>query len=245
MSTFDRSDLEDRMSEWLRSQGVDDDIAPQLVDCGVRIEQLEAVAGCVSGEALSCAVRWISAAATAHAMAADVHRATRRIHDVVSAMQQYSHMDRAAVREPTDVGAGLANTVDVIRCGPKASRVKINLDVEPSLPPVAAVAPDLNQMWTHLIENAIDAAPDGGAVEVRAARAGASVVVSVTDGGAGIAENIQHRIFEPFFTTKDVGDGVGLGLYTVRRVASEFGGEVELKSRPGKTEFSVRLPGLL
>jgi signal transduction histidine kinase len=132
----------------------------------------------------------------------------------------------------------------VIRCSQRASGVTITLDVEPSLPRVAAVAPDLNQVWTQLIENAIDATGRGGVVNVRAVCDGQAVVAAVCDDGRGIPEEIQHRIFEPFFTTKDVGEGVGLGLYTVRRVVSEFGGDVEFKSRPGHTEFRIRLPGL-
>jgi signal transduction histidine kinase len=242
-STLESSDLEDSIAEWLERHGIDDDLAPPLADCGVPREELERVAESVSGEAFACAVRWIAAAAAARAVAADVHRAARRIHDVVTAMREYSHMDRAAVRQPTDVGEGLANTIDVIRCGPNASGVTITLDVEASLPLVAAVGPDLNQVWSHLIGNAIDAAA-GGRVDVRARCEGKTVVVAVADDGTGIAEEIQPRIFDPFFTTKGVGEGVGLGLDTVRRIVSEFGGEVEFESRPGRTEFRVRLPGV-
>jgi signal transduction histidine kinase len=243
-STVARSDLEDTISEWLRIHEIEADVAPQLLDSGVSLDELERVAQSLSGDALGCALRWIAAAATAHVVATDVHRAARRIHDVVTAMRDYSYMDRAAVRQPTDVGEGLANTVEVIRCGERASGVTITLEVEPSLPRVAAVGPDLNQVWSHLIDNAIDAAAHGGHVDVRAFRDAGTVVVAVSDDGAGIAEEIQPRIFDPFFTTKGVGQGVGLGLETVRRVVREFGGEVEFESRPGRTEFRVRLPGV-
>lgn len=240
-SAIERSDNEDLVAEWLERHHIHGDFAQPLVDGGVTMAQLDSVAHAITGDSLACAIQWIAAAASAHAVTAGVHRAARRIHDVITAMQQYSHMDRAAVREPTDVGAGLASTVEVIRCGPHASNVTIALEIDPGLPQVAAVAPDLNQMWASLIDNAAAA---GRNVRVRAAREGQTVVVAVSDDGHGIPEEIQNRIFEPFFTTKDVGAGVGLGLYSVRLIASEIGGEVEFDSRPGHTEFRVRLPGI-
>ena len=247
LTAIARLDLEDRVSAWLERHGIDVELATALADSGVPLERLEGLARSVTGDTLACGLRWIAAEAAAQQIATDVHRAARRIQDVVTAMREYTHMDRAAARQPTDVAAALATTVDVIRCGPRVRDVSLTLDVEPSLPLVTAVAPDLNQVWSNLIENAIDAAGGGGAggrVEVRAWHEGRMVVVAVRDNGAGIPAEIQPRIFDPFFTTKAVGEGVGLGLDTVRRIVLEFSGDVEFESSPGRTEFRVRLPGI-
>jgi signal transduction histidine kinase len=243
-SAIERSDREDKVAEWLERVDLNEGFAAPLAESGVTPERLDLVAQAVSGAALACAIRFIAAVSSAHQIAADVHRAARRIDDVVTAMREYSHMDRAAVREPTDVADGLARVVDVIRCGPRARGVTVTLDVDQTLPRVAAVAPDLNQVWSNLIENAMDAVGVGGRVDVRAQRDAGSVLVCVSDNGTGIPLEVQPKIFDPFFTTKPVGEGVGLGLDTVRRVVREFGGDVEFESQPGRTEFRVRLPSV-
>jgi signal transduction histidine kinase len=241
---LERADLEERVASWLDQHGLDVREVVALVDGGVELSTLEALGRDLQGEALAAAVRWIGAAASAAVVASDVERATRRINDLVSAVRGYSYMDRAAVREPIDIGLGLADTVEVVRAEANGKGATIRLDVASGLPLVSGVVPDLNQAWANLLHNALDAVAAGGEVGVTASTEGDAVVVRVADNGPGIPDDIQSRIFDPFFTTKPAGSGVGLGLDMVRRIVRSHDGSVEFDSRPGRTEFRVRLPAV-
>jgi signal transduction histidine kinase len=208
----------------------------------VQPDTLERLAPLLSGEALAAGVRWIAATVAASGIAADVERSTRRINDMVSAVRSYAHMDRPPLREPTDIAKGLGDTVAVLLSEANARGATLSLEVPAQLPLVSAVGPDLNQVWANLVHNALDAAGTGGEVSLSAAVENGSVVVRVIDNGEGIAPEIRSRVFDPFFTTKPVGAGVGLGLDIVRRIVGTHSGDVEFDSRPGRTEFVVRLP---
>jgi len=242
LGALERADREEQMTDWLEHHALDPDLAATLVDGGVSMDALAAVAQVVTGAPLAAVVRWLAAAASASVVASDVERATRRINDVVQAVRGYSYMDRAPVREPTDIGQGLRDTVEVIRAEANGVGATIRLEIAPVLPLVSAVAPDLNQAWANLLQNALDAEPAGGEIRVTATPGNGSVVVCVADNGAGIPEEVQPRIFDPFFTTKPAGAGVGLGLDIVRRIVRSHGGDVEYDTRPGRTEFRVTLP---
>jgi signal transduction histidine kinase len=237
-----RSDLEDALVAWLDRHGVNPDLASTLVDGGVSLEVLESLSGVLAAETLPPVLGWIAAAASTAVVAADVERATRRIDDLVTAVRSYAYMDRAPVREPTDVGRGLADTVEVVRAEANGKGVTIRLEVEEGLPLVPAVGPDLNQVWSNLLQNALDAVSSGGQVIVRASLDNGAVIVRVIDDGSGIPPEVAPRIFDPFFTTKPAGAGVGLGLDIVRRTIQSHDGDVEFESRAGLTEFRVRLP---
>jgi signal transduction histidine kinase len=188
------------------------------------------------------ALRWIAVSSAARLVAGDVERAAKRIHDLVTAVKGFSYMDRAAAPEPTDIARGLADTVAVRAAKANARSARIRLDVAANLPMVAASGADLNQLWSILLENALDALSDGGEVDVRAGQEGGAIVVRIIDNGRGIPAAIEDRIFDPFFTTKPAGEGVGLGLDIARRIVRMHGGEVDFESRPGRTEFRVVLP---
>lgn len=244
MTPLEKADRDERYETWLSSHGALEEWSTPLGYGGVSIETLDALAATLAGGALNAALEWIALSASSGAMTAEVERATHRIHDVVSAMRDFTHMDRAAVRAPVDVSRCLADTIEVLRSKANGKGVSIAIELGEALPRVSAVAPDLNQVWSNLIDNAIDATSRGGHIDVRARHDGHMVVVSVTDDGAGIPDDVQPRIFDPFFTTKDVGKGTGLGLDIVRRTVRDFSGEVEFESQPGRTEFRVRLPSV-
>ncbi len=154
----------------------------------------------------------------------------------------FTHMDQATVAEAVDLTSSLGNTVTVLRSKARTRSVAVAVQVEPGLPRVRGFVGELNQIWANLIDNALDAVPDGGRVEVTASRERQRVVVRVVDNGAGIPGEARAHLFEPFFTTKPVGKGTGLGLDIVRRLISHNDAEIDVDSRPGRTEFRVSLP---
>ena len=155
------------------------------------------------------------------------------------AIKGFTHMDQAMVAEPVDLTQGLGNTVAVLRSKARAKSVAVVVDVEPDLPRVRGFVGELNQIWANLIDNALDAVPDSGRVEVLANREHQRVVVRIVDNGTGIPAEIRERIFDPFFTTKPVGQGTGLGLDIVRRLVRHNDGDISVESQPGRTEFRV------
>jgi signal transduction histidine kinase len=242
LGAMERADLEEGMSEWLQRHGLEVEHAAPLVDGGISTEALQPLVSGVDEATLAAVVRWVAAAVAGAVVATDVERATRRIDDLVRAVRGYAYMDKAPVREPTDIGHGLASTVQVMRAEANRRGATLRVDIAPGLPMVSAVGPDLNQAWGNLLQNALDAVRVGGEVWVSARVEQGAVVVRVNDDGAGIAPELQPRIFDPFFTTKPEGEGVGLGLDMVRRIVRNHSGEVEFESGSGRTEFRVRLP---
>jgi len=183
--------------------------------------------------AASCATRRLTS---------DIEHAASRVHELVAAVKGFTYMDQATVPKPVDVARGLSDTLTILRSKAKSKSVRLSAEVEPDLPTVDGFGGELNQVWANLIANAIDAAGDGGSVEVSARRQGEAIVVRVLDDGPGVAADLRERIFEPFFTTKPAGDGVGLGLAITRRLIDQHGGELDVDSVPGRTEFRVTLP---
>jgi signal transduction histidine kinase len=154
-------------------------------------------------------------------------------------MKEYTYMDRAVVGE-VDVISGLQNTLTIL--GPRLKGISLSTEYEKDLPNIPGRGSELNQVWTNLIDNAIDAVEGRGSITVKAYTEGARVVVEVVDDGSGIPRAAQVHVFEPFYTTKDIGAGTGLGLATVWRIVTDHGGEILLRSEPGETRFTVKLP---
>jgi signal transduction histidine kinase len=165
-----------------------------------------------------------------------------RISGLVAAVKGFTHMDQAAVADPVDLRGSLANTVAVLNAKARAKSVAVSVAVPADLPKVRGFAGELNQIWANMIDNALDAVPTSGRVDVSAACERQRVVVRVVDDGPGIPEDVKTRMFEPFFTTKPVGKGTGLGLDIVRRLLIHNDAEIEVDSVPGRTEFRVSLP---
>ena len=243
-SAIERADHEEDIAEWLDANGADASLADTLAESGVSRHLLDAVADDFDGDDLNVVLRWLGAVNNVRTLAAEVERATTRIHNLVSSVKRFTYMDRGMAPEPTDITQGLNDTVAVLSTKAKAKSVAIRMDIAPQLPRVMANPGELNQVWSNLIENAIDALPEGGAGELRVvARAvGKEVAVCVIDNGPGVPADLQQRIFEPFFTTKPIGQGTGMGLDIALRVVRQFGGSILLDSKPGRTEFHVSLP---
>jgi signal transduction histidine kinase len=160
---------------------------------------------------------------------------------LVGAIKEYSYMDQASVQE-LDVHKGLENTLLILKYKLRKKDITVTRDYDPSLPRIKAYGSELNQVWTNLIVNAVDAMSSGGKLKVRTKREPTDIMIEIRDNGAGIPPEVRSRIFEPFFTTKAVGEGTGLGLDTVARIVRKHRGNIRFESKPGDTCFQVRLP---
>ena len=242
MSPLESADRVDAISGWLEDHGADASVASALADTPVTIPALDRLSESLRGEPLDLALQWVAHGCAARSLAKEIETSAGRIYELVSAVKDFTHMDRETVAQAVDVGQDLANTLAMLRAKVKANSARVELAVDPDLPRVSAYGGELNQVWMNLIDNALDAAATGGRVEVSARAEGDGVVVRIADDGPGIPDPILPRIFDPFFTTKPVGQGTGLGLDIVRRLLSRHSGRIEVQSRPGHTVFSVTLP---
>ncbi|HUL14429.1 MAG TPA: ATP-binding protein [Terriglobales bacterium] len=236
------SDLEDSITNWLERHQVEEPykIASVLADAAISGEKLDALAASTGEETVGYAVRRVAALITVYGLVREIENSTRRISDLVTAIKRYSYMDQGPLQE-VDLREDLENTLKIFGHRLKTG-VTIVRDYDPQLPRVCAYGGELNQVWTNLIDNAIDAMKGEGELRMKTMRELDCAVVDIGDNGPGVPPAIQSRIFEPFFTTKKVGEGTGLGLDTVMRIVRKHHGSIELKSQPGDTRFRVRLP---
>jgi signal transduction histidine kinase len=241
-STLALADEEEAIADWLTAHGADPDSAEALAESGISIGELEAFARALPADILRESLVWIATGQRGRALAMEVERATKRIHDLVSAVKRFTYMDRATVAEPFDVVQGISDTLRLVNSKARAKSVAVESDLPEGLPKVRAYGGELNQVWHNLVENAIDAVHPGGRVKVSATHERGCVVVRVLDDGPGIPPDIRERIFEPFFTTKEPGEGTGLGLDISLRLIRRHDAEIDVDSRPGRTEFKVSLP---
>ncbi len=243
-SPLARADREDELAAWFDRHGLDERAADSLADTAVTIGLLDELAAVVHGPALGAAVAWIAAGCEIRQLAGESERAASRISELVGAIKRLTHMDRAPVPEPIDLEQGLRDTLAILGHKARAKSISVTVDVAADLPRVHAIGGELNQVWMNLIDNALDAAPAGGQMQVTVRTEGPHVVVHVIDDGPGIAPEDAPRIFDPFFTTKAPGAGTGLGLEVARTRVRGHGGAIAFESRPGRTDFRVLLPAM-
>jgi signal transduction histidine kinase len=243
-SPIDQAAREEAIADWLADHGVDARTADALAETDVTLDALENVARVIAGPPLEIVVRWAGAGCSVRRLASEIQEAAMRISGLVTAIKGFTHMDQAPVAEPVDVLQGLTNTIAVLQSKARHKSAAVAVRAEPALPRVYGFGGELNQVWANLIDNALDAVPQSGRVEVLAAREGRYVVVRIVDNGAGIDDRIRDQIFDPFFTTKPVGQGTGLGLDIVRRLVRHNEGDITVASKPGRTEFCVVLPAV-
>jgi signal transduction histidine kinase len=241
-SPLEQSDREEAIADWLAAHRVDVANAYMLADTEVTFEALEQLAAAVSGPALNAVLRWAAAGCAVRRLASGIQDAAMRISGLVKAVKGFTNMDQAMVAQPVDLRSSLGNTVAVLQSKAREKSVAVSVQLEANLPQARGYAGELNQIWGNLIDNALDAVPSGGRVDVLASRNGQGVVVRIVDNGPGIPTQDLARIFDPFFTTKPVGQGMGLGLDIVRRLVRHNDAAIEVESNRGRTEFRVTLP---
>ncbi len=244
-SALARADCEDELADWLEAQGCPDGyvLAPSLLDAGHTAATLAPLVAPLPAPARPAALAWLEGHLAAVRFTRDIHEASQRISTLVGNVKTYSHMDRAGGREALDLTTGLDSTLNIFDHALRHKNARLTREYAPNLPRVLGEVGQLNQVWTNLIDNAIDALPAaGGVLAVQTASQPGGVSVSIIDNGSGIAPDVLTHMFEPFYTTKPAGEGSGLGLDIARRIVQEHGGRLEAQSVPGRTEFTVWLP---
>ncbi len=237
-----RGDAEEALVAWLEAREVEDawELAPLLLEAGLDAARLARDFTDLSGSALEVALRWLGTTRGAVLALERIRQSGLRISSLVDAAKAYAYLDQAPLQD-VDVHEGLESTLTML--GFRLHGVEVVREYDRRLPRITAYGNELNQVWTSLVENALDAMGEHGCLHVRTWREPDHVVVDVIDDGPGIPRALQPRVFDPFFTTKGVGQGTGLGLSVAHRIVSSMHrGEITFASEPGRTCFRVRLP---
>jgi signal transduction histidine kinase len=234
-------DREDELLSWLEAHQVPDawTIAPILAEAALPVELLETLVPAVSSSVLPLAIGNLAGVVRTQRSASTIVGSTTRIFDIITAIKNYSYMDQAPIQE-INLAQSLENTLAML--GSRLKQVTVERHYDPNMPAFKAFGSELNQVWTALIENSLDAIKDHGTLKLSTHLKGRMVLVEVWDNGPGIDPALVGRIFEPFYTTKPPGMGLGLGLEIVQRVVGKHFGSVSVESKPSSTCFQVRLP---
>ena len=237
-----QSDREDEMTSWLEQHGIPNasQFTAALVEANVERDALRRLLGKFNVQVLHDVLKRIVAAVSAEKLTREIEATTGRISELVRAVKEYSYMDQSPEQE-IDIHQGIESTLTMLKFRLKQG-VNVTREYDKTLPRVCAHGSELNQVWTNLIDNAIDAMGGKGELRIRTSQELDRLLVEISDNGPGIPENVKAHIFEPFFTTKGVGEGTGLVLDTVYRIVRSLHGEITFDSRPGETCFQVRLP---
>ncbi len=248
LNSLEQSDREEQLAGWLEAHGVSDawKLTPAFVEAGVDANELDALLARIGAEPLPEVLRRAAALLNVASLVHQVEQSTARISELVKVIKEYSYMDQAPEQE-IDINAGLDSTLTIMSYKIKKTGATVLREFDRALPRVCAWGSELNQSWTNLIDNALDAMSGNAAdsprrLTVRTARDPEGVLVEIGDTGSGIPKEIREKIYDPFFTTKGVGEGTGLGLDIVRRVMRKHRADIRLESKPGDTRFQIRLP---
>jgi signal transduction histidine kinase len=244
MGSLEQSDREEALSEWLEKAGVENAwrIAPGLAEMGLDADRLGCTRKVFEGQELSDTLNWLESVISNIQLVSTIESSIARVTDLVVAVKKYAYEGKG-VGGSLNVHESLHSTLIILGHKLRHKSIVLRKHFASELPALENAAPGLNQVWTNLLDNAIDASPEGGEIAIRTRRDGDRIAVSFADRGPGISEEDQKHIFEPFFTTKPVGTGTGLGLDIARRIVeSKHGGEIAVKSSPQGTEFTVYLP---
>jgi signal transduction histidine kinase len=243
LGTVERADREATLEDWLDDRDVPDpwDLAPALVSQDLGPASLDPLAGLFDGDQLRAALAWVVNAFRVHRLSHEIGQGSARISEIVGALKSYSYLGQAPV-QAVDVHEGLDNTLVILRSKLKTG-ISVHREYGHDVPAIQAWGSELNQVWTNLIDNAVDAMGGHGEISIRTYRNGDAVVVEIADTGPGIPAAVQSRVFDPFFTTKPPGKGTGLGLSTSYSIVTgRHRGAISVKSQPGSTCFTIRLP---
>jgi len=238
-----RSDLEAEIDDWLQARSIEKgwELVPSLINLGFELNELSELAESFTDDEFSTVIKWLGHLHAIHNLVSEINLGTGRIAEIVRALKTYTYMDRAPV-QTVDVHEGLDNTLIILQSKLKGG-ITVQRDYADDLPPIQAYASELNQVWTNIIDNAIDAMAGKGRLILRTRRKESCVKIEIEDNGQGISEEIQMKIFDPFFTTKPPGEGTGLGLNISRNIiVQKHQGQITVSSKSGRTVIAVLLP---
>lgn len=242
IDALERSDREYEMEEWLEDHNIPDawEYAPTLVNLGMSEGELGNIADEFSPDQFIDVIAWMGASFNVYTLLEEINQGSERISEIVKSLKSYVYLDQAPI-QAVDIHEGLNNTLVMLRHKLKEG-VDVKRDYEEGIPKIQAYGSELNQVWTNIIDNAVDAMNGNGEIGIKTHSNGEWVMVEIEDNGPGIPEDIQEKIFSPFFTTKAVGKGTGLGLNISYKIIEKHSGEIKIFSKPGKTRFQINLP---
>ncbi|MBV8630570.1 MAG: cyclic nucleotide-binding domain-containing protein [Silvibacterium sp.] len=244
MSTLDQADVEEELSGWLESIGVENpwQIAPILAAVGWRREDIECAQSAFPAGLFSDALNWLTALLSSMQLVGTIEESITRVTDLVIAVKKYAYDDKNRERE-IDIHDSIQSTLTILAHKFRQKQITVEKNFAPEMPNIRTKGAGLSQVWTNILDNAIDASPEQGKIVIRTWTENGKACIGIADQGPGIPPEHRDQIFEPFFTTKPVGIGTGLGLDIAHRiVVGQFGGNITFSSKPGNTEFVVRVP---
>lgn len=244
LTMLQKAELEDELTCWMEDHHIDKIDTEGLTDLNFTVNDLEIIKDCLTKDELVVVLEWIGNFLVTNKMADDIRISSERISELVGAVKNFTFMDRASDKQMIDIHAGIRNTLTMLNYKLKKANITVVENYDDTIPKVKAFPGELNQVWTNLIDNAIDAMDENkkGNLEIKTTHDKRFVKIYLKDDGTGIVKDIQQKIFDPFFTTKEMGKGSGLGLDVVNRIIRLHNGSVKVNSQPGNTEFEVCLP---
>jgi signal transduction histidine kinase len=244
LSTVEKLEATEQILDWLDDHGVEngDDIAEIFVEFGFGVDSLEKIHDIVEGKHLDTILWWLESTLNLEKLVCDIRESANRISGLVQSVKQYSHMDRSTAKEKVDIHEGIRSTLTILSHALKKKNIQVEKRFGGPFPLLPAYSGELNQVWTNLICNAIDAMDQGGVLRIDTYQERQYLCVDIADTGPGIPEEHLTRIFEPFFTTKPMGQGTGLGLDIVKRVVDRHKASISVDTKPGATVFTLCFP---
>lgn len=252
MNSLEQSDAEEKLAEWMESANIENawKLAPTLASIGLDVEELECARDQFGGATFSDALSWLDALVSSMQLVGTIEESIGRVADLVHAVKSYAYEGKGQ-RQAIDINNSIHATLVILGHKFREKEITVEKDFAADLPPLQSECTGLNQIWTNLLDNAIDAVPQHGRITVRtwaekpssdAQDQHTQLCILVSDNGTGIPLESQPQIFDPFYTTKPLGVGTGIGLGIVQRIVEQYGGSIRFASAPGETEFVVRLP---
>jgi signal transduction histidine kinase len=244
LTMMQKANLEDELTDWLDDNGLNETDPEGLVERGFTTAELDVFKDCSTPEHLPVLLEWVSNYLVTNKMAEDIRTSSERISTLVGAVKNFTFMDKNTDRQLTNIHDGIRNTLTMLNYKLRKGNINVIENYDDSLPPIKVFPGELNQVWTNIIDNAIDAMEVNkkGILTISTHHDDWFVKILIKDDGPGIPDDIKQNIFAPFFTTKEMGKGTGLGLDVVSRIMLQHNGEVKVNSAPGATEFEICIP---
>jgi signal transduction histidine kinase/predicted CoA-binding protein len=242
LNSLERNDREQIIEDWLNKNHISEswELAPILVNMGFQNSELEEVKMTFADLKLAPALQFICISYTAYSLMREINEGTKRIAEIIGSLKSYVYLDQAPT-QLVDLNQGINNTLIMLK-SKFGDGIQIERKLEEDLPKIQAFGSELNQVWTNIIDNAVDAMSGEGKITIQTRSKGNWVIVEIEDSGPGMSEEVQRKLFSPFFTTKPLGKGTGLGLNISFNIVQKHQGQIKVSSQPGKTRFTVQLP---